>query len=326
VAEALAMNDRTRTAWREFVRLDPGNTISWSNLGVSYFVRGDILLDMGRVADAAANFREALALERATKPSLMLWSGLANHAGRLAMAEAMQGHEARVAEALATGQRLRAWSITQLPEGTFERNLRQHIDQFWQCISSQELGADERALAVCQAFTAKVEPLEPPAGASERADWVLWLGFAYASLAESAHALGDLALAERAIERGQALRRSLTGMQLDWESRRFLMQGEAIRAMVLARGGKLAEAQAVIAPALEYQRAVAARPSVSAGQEFDHAVTLYAAALAGVGNRAALLSEASSRMDRLPAELRAARSTVAWRSRIAEEIGRRAPR
>ena len=170
-------------------------------------------------------------------------------------------------------------------------------------------------------LSAKVEPLEPSAGSSERADWVVWLGFAYANLAVSAHALGDLALAERAIERGQALRRSLTGMQLDWESRQYLMQGEAIRTMVLARGGKLAEAQAVVAPALEYQRAVAARPSVSAAQEYDHAVALYAAALAGVGNRAALLSEAASRMDRLPAELRAARSTVAWRSRIAEEMG-----
>ena len=168
----------------------------------------------------------------------MLWSGLANNAGRLALTESMRGNPARASEALATSQRLRAWTITQLPEGSFERSLRAHIDEFWQSSAASASGAHERAVALGQSFTAKVEPLKP-AREDEKSDWVLWLGFAYENTAASAYALGDYALAERAIARGQELRKTLTGLLAEGEGRRTTMFGEAFRAMVLVRRATL---------------------------------------------------------------------------------------
>ncbi len=64
LAEALAAIETTERAWREFVRLDPGNSISWSNLSVAYLNKGFILEAMGRVHDAAAASRAALELDR----------------------------------------------------------------------------------------------------------------------------------------------------------------------------------------------------------------------------------------------------------------------
>ena len=59
-AEALKAADGTMQAWREFVRLDPGNVVSWSNLGVAYLIRNVSQQELGRPADAAATLRTSL--------------------------------------------------------------------------------------------------------------------------------------------------------------------------------------------------------------------------------------------------------------------------
>ena len=70
LAEALAMSESAARGWKEFVRLDPGNTIAWGNLLVEYRIRNEILQAMGRPADAAAVLRSAMEVDRQAPPSL----------------------------------------------------------------------------------------------------------------------------------------------------------------------------------------------------------------------------------------------------------------
>ena len=105
LAEALAMVDATRRAWSEFVRIDPSNAISWSNLAVSHFIKANIQEAMGRPGDAAATWRSTQALEAQGPANLMLKNSLGLHAGRLALLEAQRGKR-REAEAGAGAGRL----------------------------------------------------------------------------------------------------------------------------------------------------------------------------------------------------------------------------
>ncbi len=87
LGEALPLSDTTVRSWSEFVRLDPGNSISWSNLTVAYLVNSSILMEMGRMADAAAVMRTSLNVERRAPPSTLLQPNLGFMAGRLAYLE-----------------------------------------------------------------------------------------------------------------------------------------------------------------------------------------------------------------------------------------------
>jgi tetratricopeptide (TPR) repeat protein len=92
LAEALASIETTERAWREFVRLDPSNAISWSNLGVAYLIKGNILEAMGRLGDSAAASRAALELDHQVAPNVMFRQRMQVHAGRLAYLEAVRGN------------------------------------------------------------------------------------------------------------------------------------------------------------------------------------------------------------------------------------------
>ena len=76
------------------------------------------------------------------------------------------------------------------------------------------------------------------------------------------------------------------------------------------------EAQAVIAPVVKLQRGLFARNHDDYRQHVELASALYASALAGAGDRRALLAEASVLIAGLPTEMRSFKTVVLWRERI----------
>jgi len=78
-------------------------------------------------------------------------------------------------------------------------------------------------------------------------------------------------------------------------------------------------ARTLIVPALKFQRDLAPRNVDDPNQRLDLSAALYVAALAGVGNPAAQLAEASALVDKLPTEMKGLKYVVDWTGRIADE-------
>jgi len=324
LAEALASIETAERAWREFVRLDPTNAISWGNLGVAYFNKSFILEEMGRLGDAAAASRAALELDHQVAPNVLFRTNMSAHAGRVAYFEAMRGNLRQAEEALVLSDRLRAWTMEQLPAGSYERAMRALQDHFWRTLAAWASGDHRRAIEAGREFTAKLEPLEPPGEAARaRYDKARWLSWTYFRLADSSVATGDLETAERAILRSLELRRSTPGLDVQLDERRETANQQALGALVLARRNRRDEAVALIVPALKFQRELAARNHDDPNQRIDLANALFITAAVGVGDRPAQLAEAAAILDKLPPELKRAQTVEALRDRITEERARR---
>ena len=316
LSEALAMSDTTLKAWREFIRLDPGNTISWANLAVVYFNRNAALDALGKPADTVAELHTALNLDAAAPPGLLLRRTLTALAGRLAILEADRGNRKESDEALAAGRRLLEMLAARSPAGTFTAVLPMTAPEVWNVAAWQARGDDARALDAGRAVLPKLDALRADDPEQKRVKFY-FQRILLRSMARSAYALKDYAAASRymagvaEIDKG----RPRHGMG----EKREIVNEQAFAALVLARLNRLPEAQALAAESLKFERELSPRNVDDPSQRLDLAISLYVAAVSGLGDRAAQLAEAAALVDRLPAGTRALASTTQWRARIAEE-------
>ena len=316
LAEALAMSDVTLRAWQEFVRLDPGNTISWNNLAVSYFNRAFTLEAMGRTADGVANFRAALDIDARAPPSFLMRSTLAVQAGRLAILEGDRGNRKAAEEALVESRRRDDWLVANSPAGSFRRALHMTEIDAWRARVSQILGDDRRALEVGRTLLPRLEQLKAEDAGQQRIKNI-YLRLALYSMAQSAYELKDYASAEQYTTQALELRKAEPARTLG-EKRQAAFE-KTFAALVLARLNRQSEAQQLIAPALKFHRELTPRNRDDPSQRLELALALYVAAVSGLGDPAAQLTEAAGLIDRLPSEMRQLRSTSLIRNGIAEE-------
>jgi len=319
LAEALRTAKETSKAWGEFVRLDPGNVISWNNLAVAYRIQQFIEQDLGRPADAAATLRRVLANERLAPPSIMTRDTVLFHAGLLAILEADRGNAAAMSEALSVNASAAKWLVEHAPAGSFLGESRALMPDYFAAFAQRLLGEEQRAMDALRALLPKLERLRP-ADVRQREYQYSMLRFSHFAIANAAYALRDNEAAERAMIKVQELRAKVpTETTSDQREREF---ERTFAALVLARLGRTEEAQKIAAAALRFQRELAARNRDSAGQRFELAITLYVAAVAGLGDSSAQLAEAAAIMQKLPAEMQALHSVSVWQKRIAEERAR----
>jgi hypothetical protein len=318
--EALAMAETTRRAWREFVRLDPGNTISWSNLGVAYLIKHFAQHELGRHSDEAATLRAALDLERESPANPLLNNNLAFMAGLLARLEANRGNAAKADEALAACTRLTDWLSSNAPADGFLRAARPLFPASFQLAVAVRLGEHRRALELGRALVPKLEQLQPTDEPHRQLKSNV-LRLTRLAMAQAALATNDPATAEREMRQVLALHEGLP-----WRTtadKRDAAMDRALAALAFARSGHRDEAQALIAPVLAFERELAARNRDDAYQRYELAVALYVAAIAGTGDAAAQLAEANALLAGLPPETRRLRDTIVLQERIAAERARR---
>jgi tetratricopeptide (TPR) repeat protein len=319
--EALQYSDATVQSWREFVRLDPSNVISWSNLGVAHFIRNFILQDMGRPADAAATLRAGLEIEKLGPASMVTKERIVPLSGQLAVLEAARGNLAAMEEALAVNRSASKWIVEHAPAGSYLAASRALFPEAWQLYTLSVRGEDRQALERATALLPKLEALRPQDD-QQREFQNNWLRAVNGSIARAAFGLGDYATAERAMARVLELRAKVPTVRLgdrrDQEIERLYM------ALILARLGRTDEAQRLVGEVLKFERDLAARNRDSAGQRFELAQTLYVAAVAGFGDARAQLAEADAIVRKLPVEMQRLREVELWQARIAAERARRA--
>jgi tetratricopeptide (TPR) repeat protein len=320
LAEALRTTRETAKAWREFTRLDPGNVVSWNNLGVAYRFQNFIEQDMGRPADAAASLRLVLANERLAPASVMTHDMVQGHAGILALLEADRGNVAGMNEALAVSARASKWVVEHAPAGSFLRESRALMPDFYRKVAHAALGEHQNTIEALRDLLPKLKQLKPTdVRQRETADFLI--RFPQFAIADAAYALKDYATAERAMAAVLELRAKDPPQTIG--DQRNLAAERTFMALVLSRLGRTEEAQKIVASTLKYERELAARNIDSAGQRFELAQALYVAAVAGYGNANAQLTEAAAIMQKLPAEMQKLRSVTVWQQRIAEEQARR---
>jgi hypothetical protein len=137
------------------------------------------------------------------------------------------------------------------------------------------------------------------------------------AMARSAYALKDYATAERLTTQLLEVRKREPTRTLG--AKREAAFERAFAALVLARLDRRADAQQLIAPVLKFERELSPRDLDDPSQRLELATALYVAAVAGLGNPGAQLTEAAALVDRLPVEMRQLSSTSRVRSHIAEE-------
>jgi hypothetical protein len=320
LGEALAMADATQRAWREFTRLDPGNAIAWGNLGVANFVKANIQESMGRLGDAATTWRSTQQLVTQTLPSLRLYNGATLHASRLALLEAQRGNRREAEAALAQRASYTRWIVENAPPGSWDRLSRPIFVEVWPVAVAEALGDHRVALELGQAVAPQLDRLEPRQETARR-DYAWLQNILGNAMAYAAYAVGDFALAEREMARVVQFRKML-GVE-DLGDKRAAAHDDTMAALVKLRLGRQAEARALIEPVVHFQRDLLTRNVDDPSQRLELAAALGVASLAGVGDPARQLAEASALMDKLPSEMQRASYVRFWRDRIDEARSRR---
>ena len=237
------------------------------------------------------------------------------------------GNREAAAAALAANRRLIEVATRDLPPDSFARSIQPEFLAYYgfpntgmgfgAYAPSFAAGDYDEVRNLARASARRLGQLKPP-GPQQELDRNRMLQIAYRTQAEASYRLKDYPAAEaeikQALEIGRKIPRRTSFELRDDNTQRMLA------AMIAARLGKPAEAQALIEPVLKFHRGLNARADNDDQlQRVEYAQALYAAALAGQGQKAALLAEAASLLDALPTDMRRLISITVWRNWIAEE-------
>jgi hypothetical protein len=125
---------------------------------------------------------------------------------------------------------------------------------------------------------------------------------------------GDYVAAESAAREGIQFRKIVSNGSV--QDLRDLDELATWLTLALVRQGRIAEAAQTIAPVVKFQRDLTAKNHGDRWQPYELANALYAQALTDPKQAAALLREATSLFDRLPASMRDLHDVRQWRARI----------
>jgi tetratricopeptide (TPR) repeat protein len=303
--------------WQEFLRIDPTNAIALNNLSASYSQLASASFRTGRVGDSEAAIRAGLDVRRDKLQSPFHANGFASMSGFLAELESDRGRRREAEAALADLRNSREIALKRLAPGTFERTtLEIFFERFPTTVSFTD-GDYASARRLARERNQIAQGLAPTSAGEKRLQAFILLQ-TQRQMAQSSLRMQKYADAEADVRQAIAYRQAIPPRNLDEE--REAMDDQILLALALARQGRVADAQPVVAPVVRFHRELAARGGSDETQRLQLAQALYAAALAGAGReRPALLAEATRTLDALPAELRALKSTQLIRSDIAEE-------
>jgi hypothetical protein len=311
--QALAAGLRQEQVSLTLLKLDPGNVVSFNNLGVAEQQLWYALWSAGRLKESVPYLAKQVdAAEHATAGGASFYLNHAGAVGNSVYARAMIGDAAGAQAALATGQRFLE-KLRSEPEGSAAVTLidsGRKMQEGFAAFERDDLSAAGRLAGDA------IQELESvtPQGGSERVTKTVILHFAYEFAGYAQFLSGDFAAAERSEAKAAELRKQLGVDEMG--DRRELNSLLTWVAMAQARQSHLAEAAATIAPVVKFEREVAVKNHGDRWVPFELAGALYAQALAEPARRASLLGEALALINGLAPELRALHDARMWRTLI----------
>ncbi len=299
-------------------RIDPTNIDFVSNLSFSRFTAGDGLIDLGRSREGVAKLLQDQDLrERAAARSGVV-AGQLTFTYRYAAMQSFELGQTALAEKYQADwlRNVRAWSKS-LPAGSFEASLAVLNESITKVEFAAAAGdvahARELAKGTREQFLA-LKPGDDPARQARVAEWMrrLHTALGHAELEFTR----DFMAAEkqwRLVADARRNTRTVTMSERRWEAWEL-----ASWAYALARSGRADEARPLAAKALAVQREVSAMKTEDQWHKPHLALALVASAYANPKQATALLAEAQTALDSMPAEPRAWRTSRWVDSLIAE--------
>ncbi|HKU86354.1 MAG TPA: hypothetical protein VJV77_08435 [Casimicrobiaceae bacterium] len=316
LAKAVTHREDGARDWEAIVRIDPSNQIAWNNLSNSKTQESFALFRMGRIGDARATWRAALALERNVKLSAFLARTFSFPAGALAFLEADVGNPKAAEAALAENARLSDIAAKGLAQDAVGRFLlREFAQQLFGYAVPTAAGDYQTVRATAEAALARIKVRRTEDSSQELNRTKLLAGTAYV-LADACYRARDYPAAQRAI--GEATDSRQLIPHRTTQDARDANDEQILAAMIAARLGQREEAQRIISPALAYHRMLYARGNDDLTQHLQLARALYAFALANPKHSSPELAEAAAIIDRLPHPMQSLISTRRLRAWIAE--------
>jgi len=297
------------------LKLDPNNVTSLNNISVAEGALQSVLWSAGRLHDSASyNMKQFEYARRASEggPSFVV-----NAIGTFAAVtyfQAALGDTAGAATTVATAASL----VTKLRHSEPSGSTAVIIADGWLKVAEALAAFQREDLTATRRGTAEaVRELATVAPSGESRFYKnLELYFAQHLQGRAEFLAGDFAAAERSEAKAVEARKAAGADTMD--DRRFLNEAVTWLALAQARQGHGREAAQTIAPAVKFQRELAARNRGDRWQPQELAAALYAQALSDPGKRAALLHEATALIDGLAPEVRATQAVQQWRARILE--------
>jgi hypothetical protein len=293
----------------QFAQLDPANFLTWNNLGEDQLTIGQALADSGHPRAALEPMQRGMMSYARGDPTnfYIIWD-------TLEMSRKLTGLEAELGDLPALGATLATLDkVHELGEKTagFGRFISGCDWTFLHANSALIKGDFGAAKKIAQAFS--IDPSMDESNDEQREFRGYCRHLLLGVIGSAEYGAGHDAAAEAALR--SAVDIPAEAMTRDAD-RRDIGEISALLALALIRDNKPSEAQAVIAPVVKLQRGLFARNHDDYRQHVELASVLYASALAGGGDRRALLAEASALVAGLPAEMRSLKSVVLWRERI----------
>jgi hypothetical protein len=293
----------------QFSRLDPQNFLTWNNLAETQIVLGQALADSGHPRAALEPMRRGLAsYGRGDQTNFyIVWDTL-EFGVKVTSLEADLDDRAALTSTLAGVEKVHA-SGAKAPgfAGVI-------TDCDWAILRSETLlisGEFDAAEAAARSF----DVADAVKGLSEPdAKFVGYCGHRLEGVIGAAeYETGRYAAAELDLRAAV----DVPAEALTTDAERRLVDGRSVLlALTLVRENEQSEARSVIAPVVRFHRELKARNHDDYRQHVELAAALYAAALAGDGDRHGLLTEAAALIAAVPPEMRTLKTVAFWRERI----------
>jgi len=313
-AEALRIGERGRLVSITLLNLDPNNTTSANNMGVSHQQIAYTLWAQGKLQESLTAFHEAIAaFGRAAAGGTGFTLVRAYVAADTAVRFSTAGDAAGAAALLALGVPFLEQVRKSSPPGSLPIRLLEAAQNLPVAHAAYE--RDDLATAERVAKVAEQEIRESkPEGGHETFQRLNTLYFAALHLTRIETGRGDYVAAEHFARESLESRHAIGSGSV--QDKRELGEVSTWLALSLARQGRLAEAGETIAPVVKLQRELAARNRGDQWLPSELATALYVQALSDANHRAALLKEAGALLDKLPPSIRNIHDMRHWRTLI----------
>ena len=314
---ALRLSERNEQVSLTLVKLDPGNVVSWNNLGVTDSNVSDMYGSAGQLREALRYRLKALEdYSQAAAGGALFQITRAMASGSTVYLQAQVGDFSGAEATIASGEPFEA-KLRSAQAGGFAALFVEQIRKLGRSIVAFERGDLATAQRVATEGAGAFEAVKPVGENQEMQRHLYrWVTLHFA-LAPAAYARADFAVTEQAertaLEEHQRWTHTLS-------DRRDAAVMSTWLAMALAREGKTTAAAQTIAPIVTFERALAARNHGDQNVPLDLAAALYVEALTDPAKRTQLLREASGLLGGLTPELSNSHNVQRLRSRIQEAL------
>ena len=317
LTHGLELGAEETRGWEALARLDPSNVVAWNNLAVAHLIAAGLLQSLGRPRETVAELRRALNAGIGSVPSTMLASIMRFPASWIYTLQADLGAGAALVSARAEMRKAYDRYAAEVPAGSVYRGVNQVYADETELVVRQLHGEHAAVLRQAPELAVRTAALAVRT-ASERFLQHQALRDLRDVEAESAYAVGDYA---RAAASGRAAIENAIAMKpRKVADLRALDDERAKLALALARLGRNAEAQQLIAPVLKRERALLASIHEDQALCVEVARALLASAAAQPASGTAELEEAARLVAGVPADMRRLASVAVWRERIDAEL------